>query len=47
MVAAAEAAYSTMFYACAAMTLLALAAAVFLKELPLRTGGRGAGASVE
>jgi len=42
LLAAAEAAYATMFFACAAMTLLALAAALFLKELPLRTGGPGA-----
>jgi EmrB/QacA subfamily drug resistance transporter len=37
MLAAAESAYATMFFACAAMTLLALAAALFMKELPLRT----------
>lgn len=37
MLAAAEAAYAMMFFACAAMTLLALAAALFMKELPLRT----------
>lgn len=37
MLAAAEAAYAAMFGACAAMTLLALAAALFMKELALRT----------
>ncbi len=37
MLAAAEAAYAAMFFACAAMTLLSLACAVLMKELPLRT----------
>lgn len=37
VLAATESAYATMFLACAAMTLLALAAALFMKELPLRT----------
>ncbi|HEY7608834.1 MAG TPA: MDR family MFS transporter [Alphaproteobacteria bacterium] len=37
MLAATEAAYSTMFLACAIMTLLSFAAALLMKELPLRT----------
>ena len=42
---AAEAAYSTMFYASATMTLLAFVAALFMKELPLR-GSEDASAAV-
>lgn len=37
MLAKLEGAYSTMFFVCAAMTLLALVAALTMKELPLRT----------
>ncbi|MBL8664700.1 MAG: MFS transporter [Candidatus Odyssella sp.] len=37
LLAMAESTYAAMFYACAAMTLLALVAALLMKELPLRT----------
>ena len=37
LLAMAEGTYAAMFYACAAMTLLALVAALLMKELPLRT----------
>jgi EmrB/QacA subfamily drug resistance transporter len=37
MLASAGNAYATMFFACAAMTLLSFVAALFMKELPLRT----------
>jgi hypothetical protein len=47
MLAAAEAAYSTMFFVCAAMTSMALAAALFMKELPLRTRAHAGAAAGE
>jgi EmrB/QacA subfamily drug resistance transporter len=47
MLAAAEGAYSAMFAACAVMTLLALAAAIFMKELPLRTKAHAGAAAGE
>jgi len=47
LLARAEDAYSAMFAACAGMTLLALIAALFQKELPLRTRGEHAAAAGE
>jgi EmrB/QacA subfamily drug resistance transporter len=47
MLAEAGAAYAAMFYACAAMTLLSFAAALLMKELPLRTKAHHGAAPVE
>jgi MFS family permease len=47
MVATAEGVYAAMFYACAAMTLLSFAAALLMKELPLRTKADHGAAAVD
>ena len=47
MLAAVEGAYSAVFLACAAMTLFALIAAIFMKELPLRAKAHAGAAAGE
>lgn len=47
LLAMAEGTYAAMFYACAAMTLLAFVAALLMKELPLRTKAHHGAAAVE